>query len=326
MYRDPGIDLREVLEVAEQATPVFEAAGDDLGVARAWGLVAEAQWGRARFGAMEDVLERALGYAERAGDRRQLTWILGSLARTATVGPRPVDEAVQRCLEIRERAKDEPTVQPVVDSMLAVLAAMAGQHETARQHYARSREALGELGMRLHLASMQIYTGLAELIAGDAPAAERELRRGFTALERMGEHGYFATMAALLAKAVWIQDRHQEAERLTRASREAAIDDDLVSHVLWRGTQAKTLALAGKAGEAERLARESVRLSLQTDFVNMQADALVDLAETLVLLGRGDDACEALDQAVALYDAKGNTASGATTRATLATLLPTRTA
>ena len=326
MYRDPEIELREVLDVAEQATPVFEDAGDELGLSRAWGLVAEAHWGKARFGAMEEVLERALGYAESAGDRRQVTWILGSLARVAMVGPRPVDEAVQRCVEIRERSRSEPTVQPVVDSMIAVLAAMTGQHETAREHYARSREALEELGMRVHLASMQMYAGMAELIAGDAAAAERELRRGFTSLEQMGLPGYFATTAALLAKAVWLQDRHQEAERLVRASREAAADEDLVSHVLWRGTYAKALALAEKNDEAEGVARESVRLSRQTDFVNMQADALVDLAETLVLLGRDDDAGKTLQDAVALYEAKGNAVAGAAARAMLASVVPARTA
>jgi class 3 adenylate cyclase/tetratricopeptide (TPR) repeat protein len=326
MYLDPELELREILEVAEQATPVFEAAGDELGLSRAWGLVAEAHWGSARFDAMEDALERALGYAERAGDRRQVTWILGSLARAAMVGPRPVEEAVQRCLEIRERSKGEPTVQPIVDSMIAVLAAMAGQQGAAREHYARSREAWEELGMRVHLASMQMYAGIAELIAGDASAAERELRRGFTSLEQMGEHGYLATTAGLLAKAVWLQDRHQEAERLARASREAAAEDDFVSQVLWRAIQAKTLALRGKGDEAEAAARESVGLARQTDFVNMQADALVDLAETLSLLGRCEQVREILEEAIELYDAKGNAVSGAATRATLANLLPVRTA
>jgi ATP/maltotriose-dependent transcriptional regulator MalT len=173
---------------------------------------------------------------------------------------------------------------------------------------------------------MQMYAGISELILGDAAAAERELRQGFTSLEQMGEHAYLATTAALLAKAVWLQDRHQEAERLTRVSREAAADDDLVSHVLWRGTQAKALAVAGSADEAERVARESVRLSRQTDFVNMQADALVDLAETLSLLGRGEEAAESLDEAIGLYEAKGNVVSGASAQATRERLLRTRTA
>jgi class 3 adenylate cyclase/tetratricopeptide (TPR) repeat protein len=325
MYLDE-VEEREVLEVAERATPVFEAAGDDRGLSRASSLVAEAHWMRSRFAAMEEALEPALGFAERAGDRRQVRWILGSLCRVALVGPRPVDAAVERCLEIRARSQGEPTLQPLIDSMLAVLEAMAGRPESAREHYARSRSALEELGMQVQLASLQMYAGLAELIGGDGPAAERELRRGFTALEQMGERSYLSTTAALLARAVWLQGRHQEADRLARASHEAASDDDLVSQVLWRGTQAKALALAGKAEDAERLARESVELSRQTDFVNMRADALVDLAEALALLGRGEDAGEILEEAIGLYDAKGNVVSSAAARATLESVLPARTA
>ena len=326
MYLDPEVELRQVLEVAEQATPVFEAAGDELGLSRAWGLVAEAQWGSARFGAMEQALERALGYAERADDRRQVNWILGSLARAAGFGPRPVSTATERCLEIRRRASTAPTLQPVIESVLAVLDAMAGRPESAREHYGRSRSMLEELGMRVQLASLQMYAGMAELITGDAAAAELELRRGFTALEQMGERSYLATTAGLLARAVWLQNRHREADRLAEAGREAASDDDLVSQVLWRSTRARALALAGNAPEADRVGQESVRLSRLTEFVNLQADALVDLAETLVLFARNEEAVAALEEAVGLYEMKGNVVSGATARARLERLLRTPTA
>jgi hypothetical protein len=77
---------------------------------------------------------------------------------------------------------------------------------------------------------------------------------------------------------------------------------------MWRGTRARLLALRGDA-DAERLARESVELSLETDCLNMQADALVDLAETLRLLKRGDESMNVLTQAIHRYEVKGNLAS-----------------
>jgi hypothetical protein len=64
--------------------------------------------------------------------------------------------------------------------------------------------------------------------------------------------------------------------------------------------------------------RESVELTFQTDCVNMQADALVDLAETLRLLGRPGPAAEILEQAVELYERKGNIASAAAAQTLIA--------
>jgi hypothetical protein len=49
----------------------------------------------------------------------------------------------------------------------------------------------------------------------------------------------------------------------------------------------------------------------------MLADALVDLAETLLLLGRGGKARVPLTEAISLYAAKGNVVSAAAARARL---------
>jgi Flp pilus assembly protein TadD len=66
------------------------------------------------------------------------------------------------------------------------------------------------------------------------------------------------------------------------------------------------LARRGSIQEAERLAREAVRLVEQTDWLQGHADALMDLAEVLRLAGRSQNAAESLRQALQLYDHKGN--------------------
>ena len=125
----------------------------------------------------------------------------------------------------------------------------------------------------------------------------------------MGEQAYLSTTAAFLARAVFAQAAIRlEAERLTQVSDGTAADDDLVSQAMWRGTRARILARRSD-GDAERFARESVELSLETDGLTMQADALVDLAETLRLLHRGGEAMDVLDDAIGLYQAKGNVVS-----------------
>src|ERR671934_119616 len=95
--------------------------------------------------------------------------------------------------------------------------------------------------------------------------------------------------AAFLARALQSLGRDDEAEALTLTSEEAASRDDVGSQAIWRGTRARVLA--GRDEErAVTLATEAVELLRHTDFVNVQADALVDLAATMRTLGREEDA------------------------------------
>jgi class 3 adenylate cyclase/tetratricopeptide (TPR) repeat protein len=319
LYLDAEIEPRQVLDVAERATPVFEESGDKFGLSRAWALVADAQWFRSQYGMMEDALKRARTYADRAGDRRTMSSILGAMCRVALVGPLPVEEGIRRCLAIRAQARGEPALRPVIESILAVLQAMSGRFDDAREHYTESHRVFDELGFNLKLASFRMYAGWAELIAGDATAAERELRVGYEGLERMGERSVLSTMAAFLARAVFAQNRYDEAMRVTQVSDDMASDDDPITQAMWRGTRAKVLAVTGSCdADAERLARESVELSLETDCINMQADALVDLAETLRLLHRPSETADILAQALGLYERKGNVVSATAVRSLIA--------
>ena len=75
-----------------------------------------------------------------------------------------------------EQNPGEPTLQPVVDAMAGVMEAMRGRMDPARELYEASHLAFDGLGLNVQLASFRMYAGWAELIAGDAAAAERELR------------------------------------------------------------------------------------------------------------------------------------------------------
>ena len=58
--------------------------------------------------------------------------------------------------------------------------------------------------------------------------------------------------------------------------------------------------------EAERLAKEALRLADRTDQLDSQAEARIDLAEVLRLGGRRREAARELERAIDLYRAKGN--------------------
>jgi hypothetical protein len=152
------------------------------------------------------------------------------------------------------------------------------------------------------------------LIAGEPDLAAADLRRGYAALEQMGEQAQLSTMAALLARAELFSGQPEEAERLTRVSEETAAVDDIVSQAMWRGTRARLTAAEDDAS-AEQLARAAVALAEETDFLELQADTLLDLADVLGKRGDVENAAATTGQAADRYAAKGDVVSARRARA-----------
>ena len=84
--------------------------------------------------------------------------------------------------------------------------------------------------------------------------------------------------------------------------------------------QALVDARRGQHTQAEQLAREAVTISERTDGLNLQGDALCDLAEVLHAAGRSDEAAATLAQALERYQQKNNLAMSAQVRDRLAEL------
>jgi ATP/maltotriose-dependent transcriptional regulator MalT len=255
---------------------------------------------------MEAALEHALLHAE-SGSRGEQLAIWNGMARAALAGPTPVEQAIERCRKIANEAPADRSLEAVLATISAYLEAMRGRFSVARELYASSQATLIELGKTVVLAALQTWSGAAELLAGDADAAEAELRAAFETLEPMGERANLSSNAAALAAALHMQGRDDEAAELTRLSERLASHDDFTSQVEWRAVRAKLVARQGQLGEAERLARESVSFAEQTDCPNLHGDALLSLGETLALAGQGTEACAAFAQAHDVYEAKGNT-------------------
>ena len=169
-------------------------------------------------------------------------------------------------------------------------------------------------------AAMAMDFGEVELLAGDGPAAERELRGGYEILERFGEDYWRATVATLLAEAVCVQGRPDEAWHWTDAGQGLAAADDVDAQVRWRAVRAKVLAGRGDSETAARLAGEAVELARVTDFLNLCGEALMGLAEVYRLGGRRAESAVALGEALALYERKGNLVAAGHARASLSDL------
>jgi tetratricopeptide (TPR) repeat protein len=145
-----------------------------------------------------------------------------------------------------------------------------------------------------------------ELLAGDPAAAAEFGAEGCRLLDELGDKTFQSTAAGWLAQALYALDRLEEADASAGRAAELGASDDAATQMLWRQVRAKVLARRGEHAEAERHAREAVALGEQTDLLDLQGDAYADLAEVLSLAGRPKEATEALEQALARYERKGN--------------------
>jgi class 3 adenylate cyclase/tetratricopeptide (TPR) repeat protein len=302
-------------EAADASDSLAEAAsalgelGDRAGEAKGWHVCAQARARLGEIAAAEEALDSALRAARSAEDARRMTAVLADAPRAALWGPSPVVQASGRCLDVVRILRITPGNRHVEANGLrcqAVLEAMRGRTDAARELLADARANLEELGLTVELHEMAIDASLVELLSGDAFSAEALLRRaldGFTALGLT--HGA-AQAAALLARALIEQGRDEEAEeQATFAQRHAS--DDLKTTIAACGAQAQALASRGEHELALTTAQRAVELAAPTDALTDKADASMALACVLHAIGRDQEAREEAGYARALYEAKGHT-------------------
>jgi DNA-binding SARP family transcriptional activator len=310
MHRDPAYDAEEVEETVARAIALFEGLGDHAGLATSWDLAAHVRFNHGRAALAEEAWRSALAHAQKAGDRNREGDCLVFLTFCELEGPTPVTAAVERIDEIGRLAEGSPVVEAIVLITGALLEAMRGGFDVARERIARGRTILEELGQGLRAAvAPASQLGRVELLAGDPAAAEIALRAGYEGLDRMGETAFLSTLTVYLAEAVYEQGRLDEAERLTEHSEQAAAVDDVASQIGWRWVRAKVVASRGDVDEGERLARDAVARARRTDYVELQGRALTALAEVLDRAGRRDEAAAAADEAVRVFERKGDVVS-----------------
>jgi class 3 adenylate cyclase/tetratricopeptide (TPR) repeat protein len=321
LTRGESAGTAEAAAVIEQVVPIFERAGDYVGLCDERRLRAWLYWIEAQADAATRAWGQAAGYAQRAGAEHERTEILRWVALSLVIGPTPVADAIRRCEAIRRAVSGNPAAAADVLQELAALHAMEGRFDYARELLAVSSAVFEELGLTLTTAAGH-DRAFVDLLAGDPVAAEQSLRAGYSKLEQMGETNLLSTSAAYLAQTLLAQGRDDEAEEFARQSDELATADDLLTQILWRGVLARTLAGRDRLDEAEGLAREAVELAERTDFISHKGDALVNLAVVLSRAGHLEQARAALADALRLYQQKGNTAAADKARAELAAVAP----
>ncbi len=307
---DPDVDLDDLTQTADRAIAVFEGEGDEAGLAKTWRLLAEGHLTACRWGETATALEWARTHAERADLPRERLVILTHLANAYFWGPTPVNVATERCNEILESARGHQNVEANVMCYLGGLLAMQGDFDEARGHVRQGRALFAELGNRYGVATHSVIAGQVELLAGDAKAALDVLDSGYRSFEEMGETGVLSTVAAFLAEAHLELDHADDAARFAAISEQTASDDDAASQILSRVVRARVLAREGDRAGAQEQLEEATERAAETDFLDLQGKVWAAVAETV----DGLRAEEAMQMALAAYEAKGNVVSAAAVR------------
>ncbi|HEX6399889.1 MAG TPA: hypothetical protein VF108_05400, partial [Actinomycetota bacterium] len=91
-------------------------------------------------------------------------------------------------------------------------------------------------------------------------------------------------------------------------------EDDFASQGEWRTAEARVLADRGMVDDALRLADEAIEITDATDYLDRRGECHAVRGLVLEVAGRGDDARAAHEEALALFERKGNVVAAARVR------------
>jgi tetratricopeptide (TPR) repeat protein len=315
-FADPDYGAVEMLASLAEVEQVFAELGDEHVIARTHDGRAFAYSHLGRFADSSEEARKAIELFRRTGDRRlavEQYWYQGW---AAACGPEPVDDAVERCRRILEEAGDDAGVDGHTRYSLARLEAKRGRFDEARALAHEGLVIFEQTGMAFS-AWHPLCLGEIELLAGVEEAAQRELRRSLDSLVAMFDFPSAANAGSLLADLLVGLGQLEEAGELVDRAAAWAPKDQPIQHARVHAARSRILARHEDAS-ADARAREAVALADTTDFLELRGDCRVALAEVLLLAGRNEDAAEALEEALRLYEQKGNVVSGEKVRALLA--------
>jgi tetratricopeptide (TPR) repeat protein len=320
MLMDPhGKPTEEVRQELAEALEVFEALGDERGLATAWSALADIEWMPCRFDAAREEAGKAAEYARKTGERRLVARALIAKTAAELFGSTRPEEAQASIDAMSAEVGRDGLFGHVALIHESLFAAMRGDMDRARR-LSDDGIAIGEqLGGGYYVAASTGFRGEMEILAGDPTAAEEATRRACEILRGLGDEGHLSTSAANLAVVLCLLGRLDEADELADEALELAAEDDLASQVTSRIARARVRSARGLHDEAIRLAREAVDLLAEAQAPNQHGDAWMALAGSLRSAGRPADEAEAAARtALDFYERKGNQPAIASTRAFLA--------
>ncbi|HEX5299406.1 MAG TPA: AAA family ATPase, partial [Streptosporangiaceae bacterium] len=292
------------LQAARRTLPVFEAAGDDLGITRAWLRIGVVEQSRGRHASAASAFGRALERTARLDAELEHATVLGALAVSLWQGPRRAAEAITRCRSLLgEHAAGRRAVRAALICPLAMLVGMTGEHDEAAALLADAEHIVGDLGNAHALAVLPIFAATASSLAGDLTGAEARLRLAHAACLAIRDPQLAETASRDLARVRLLQGCDDEAAELA----DGPVPDDVPAAVAERsGVLARVFARRGDGGEARRLSSLALAVARRTDSPVTHATACLDAAVALAVLGDTDAARPLARRAARSFAGKGH--------------------
>ncbi|HET7693182.1 MAG TPA: AAA family ATPase [Gemmatimonadota bacterium] len=293
--------------LGEDATRAIDAlrAANDPGVeSQGWLLLSALHGTAGRWDETAEVAEQFIEAARRSGDSRLIAKAAVVYAQAVVHGRTRVDEALKRTDGFEDDVRGDRRSLAILLMMRALLSSLDGRPEQARELGATAHRMLTELGPSVWASSTSNERARIELAAGNPEAARVLLEQDVSDLEALGERYFRSNIAGLLAHARFETGDLPGAAEAAALAAELADPEDSEAIVLWRSALAKVRATTGDAVEAMDHADAAVRAADQTTDLVLQADARMDLARTLLLLGRKDETGPPVREALDRYQEK----------------------
>jgi class 3 adenylate cyclase/tetratricopeptide (TPR) repeat protein len=309
---------------AAATLPIFEAAGDHLGIGYAFMVRGTPDDMACRFAPMAESLEQARDHLRAAGQGVLVSVTLVNLANAAALGPTPIPDAITRVREILADADVHRFARALVSGCVGLLLALSGHELEALEAQADGEALIREDRMEFTLGGFAIHAGALLRCVGRLDDAERMLREAEESRARLGERANRSTLLALLGDVLVRQGRIDEAEQSARDAIELGSSDDYLTLAVAHGVLARAMANRDDPA-AEDAMRHAVALAEETDMLWVQGERWESLGELLIARGRLDGGTIALRTALDRFDRKGATAPAARVRARLRANTPQNT-
>ncbi|KAB2591672.1 adenylate/guanylate cyclase domain-containing protein [Streptomyces arboris] len=290
---------------ARAVLPVFEAAGDAVGRARAHLRLAQQLQQSGRHEEAERDHARALEHAVAAGAEPERAGALGAIGISLWRGPVPVPDAVERCRALlAAHGSGRPTVRVTLNCPLAVLYGLQDRADDAYACLAEAERLARKLGFAEAKVFLPVFRATVEALLGRGAEALALLARADAAARRMGAAG-MRTAVALDAARLELDAGDEDRAGRWLAGIGDASELSRADAVDLEGLRAR-LAARTRPDEALHHAEGAVRASLLTDSPLVRAAAELDRARTLAALHRTADSLAAARSAGAHFAGKGH--------------------
>jgi tetratricopeptide (TPR) repeat protein len=306
---DPELSFGAARASLEASLAEAEALGDEDAVTTCLLRVAQFASFLGQCRVDREMCERLVPHVDRMSmDERNL--VVWGFLFDAYYGAQPVAEGFRSVETIREVLGDGVIGRRRGDELTAWLSAMGDRAEDFDAAVGRVDRAWADLGnpdARFWVGGQERAESLWRL-GREAEAIDRfRGTKGY--FEARGETAYNSTTTAMLATYLAESGELEEAASLIPEARAMAASDDFATHMAIGWAQALVSSAAADHETALAAIDEALGIVLRTDYLNAIADTHRIRGRVLLAAGRRAEATAAFDEALRLFERKGDVAS-----------------